>query len=269
MHVSITNEYHSGYTLESSARFIKNAGYTHICLSTGQTEPLLGMCDADIIGTKKVLDAQGLKVDWVHAPHVLPSLYCNERELWSVSLGSIRKVVEIAGVLQARSVVVHPTCFNCTQPNDHHLFYEQLYKALVVLVDDANNNNTKIALENLLEPWINNMVESLLKSIDGLFMCFDTGHANLSNSIEKIIDSCGDKICALHMHDNFGETDEHLIPGEGNIDWVKVVKMLKARGYNGAWGLECFQKGNNKSGEGEELAVRIYQFISDILKLCP
>jgi sugar phosphate isomerase/epimerase len=32
----------------------------------------------------------------------------------------------------------------------------------------------------------------------------------------------------VHVHDNHGMRDEHLWPGEGNIDWPNTVDALKS-----------------------------------------
>jgi sugar phosphate isomerase/epimerase len=31
----------------------------------------------------------------------------------------------------------------------------------------------------------------------------------------------------MHVHDNHGEKDEHLWPGDGNIDWPAAGKAIK------------------------------------------
>ncbi|NLE26298.1 MAG: hypothetical protein GX625_13325 [Clostridiaceae bacterium] len=43
---------------------------------------------------------------------------------------------------------------------------------------------------------------------------------------------------ALHLHDNDGTDDQHLIPGDGLIDWSVVIKKLCETNYPGAIALE-------------------------------
>ena len=45
---------------------------------------------------------------------------------------------------------------------------------------------------------------------------------------------------SLHIHDNFGiKWDEHLIPGDGNIDWEQFLRILKQIGYPGEFVIEA------------------------------
>ena len=43
----------------------------------------------------------------------------------------------------------------------------------------------------------------------------------------------GNRIEALHLHDNFGEDDLHRMPYTGNIDWDSVLDTLKEVKYKG------------------------------------
>jgi sugar phosphate isomerase/epimerase len=42
------------------------------------------------------------------------------------------------------------------------------------------------------------------------------------------IQTLGDRIATVHVHDNHGMKDEHLWPGGGTIDWQATAKALKA-----------------------------------------
>ena len=43
----------------------------------------------------------------------------------------------------------------------------------------------------------------------------------------------GRHLITLHLHDNHGERDEHLLPGQGAIDWVDVMQALRDIDYGG------------------------------------
>lgn len=68
---------------------------------------------------------------------------------------------------------------------------------------------------------------------------FDIGHANLYPagpiSYLKQIKS---PIIQLHIHDNHGSRDEHLPPGQGNINFARVFGALDEIGFSGRGILE-------------------------------
>lgn len=265
MNISITHELYSGWSLEEAAIAIKDAGFSHINFSSGGIKKLIGESYDQIIKTRDMIHAQNLSIDWIHAPYVLPSLYSEEPEKWAVSLAAIRTAVNIAGLLRARSVIVHPTNGGYTQDLDEAASYNALHKALTVLVDDGKRNNVRIALENMTEPATHELTSRLIESIDGLGMCFDSGHAHLHNATDFFLDRCGDRIVALHLHDNNGTGDRHLIPGDGDINWPELIDKLISKGYAGVWGIECEQKIGNYPGEGKELALKAYAFMNQII----
>ena len=59
-------------------------------------------------------------------------------------------------------------------------------------------------------------------------VCLDLGHAHMTTGIQEAISILGERIGSVHVHDNHAVKDEHLWPGEGNIDWDKTVASLKA-----------------------------------------
>ncbi|MBU3902079.1 MAG: sugar phosphate isomerase/epimerase, partial [Candidatus Thermoplasmatota archaeon] len=56
------------------------------------------------------------------------------------------------------------------------------------------------------------------------------GHANTNNNIHEFLDY--GKFANVHIHDNIGKSDPHLVIGEGNIDFRNVLKKLNEK-YNG------------------------------------
>ena len=48
------------------------------------------------------------------------------------------------------------------------------------------------------------------------------------------------KLIHIHLHDNDGKEDQHLTIGKGNINWKKVIKVLK-KYYNKTITLEVFE----------------------------
>jgi sugar phosphate isomerase/epimerase len=100
----------------------------------------------------------------------------------------------------------------------------------------------RAGLQFCLEPRVGEMVsntDALLRLMDAVDndnfgAVLDTGHQHaqkeiLSLSIEKL----GPRVYCLHASDNDGETNQHLAPGRGTVDWEDVFLALKKHGFSG------------------------------------
>lgn len=89
---------------------------------------------------------------------------------------------------------------------------------------------------------------------DHLAMMLDTGHANVTarqlgedpaayfrHNVERL----GDRLRHVHLSDNFGDLDAHLLPGEGNFDFADAYAALKDSGYGGYLSAELLMFGAN------------------------
>ena len=124
---------------------------------------------------------------------------------------------------------------------------EKLCKNLAVLkelTDYLKGTDLVICLENLV--GICSDAEELMWLVEqanskNLGICLDTGHLNLSSSPDQVafIRRAGVYLRALHIADNQGQTDQHMLPfGRGNVDFEAVVKALKEIGYTGLFHYE-------------------------------
>ena len=70
--------------------------------------------------------------------------------------------------------------------------------------------------------------------------CWDIGHEYCFSKGIKFMELFGDRLCALHIHDNrcVTDTDDHLLPFDGNIDFEEVAKAIAKSGYKGTVMLE-------------------------------
>ncbi|MBE6710937.1 MAG: sugar phosphate isomerase/epimerase [Ruminococcaceae bacterium] len=101
----------------------------------------------------------------------------------------------------------------------------------------------RVCLENLIGLFctvdeLNNLIDGLDDSCFGI--CLDTGHLNLRDKDQAgFIRKAGNRLGALHIADNEGEKDQHMMPyGKGNVKWDLVVKALREIGYSGLFNLE-------------------------------
>lgn len=74
---------------------------------------------------------------------------------------------------------------------------------------------------------------------DTLGFCLDIGHAHLAPGVPETrhtpaqsgvalaFEAFGQRLAQLHLHDNAGLRDEHLWPGEGEVDWRDISQHLQ------------------------------------------
>lgn len=73
---------------------------------------------------------------------------------------------------------------------------------------------------------------------DRMFMTFDLNHANLNEDPVAVCADCAGLVRHIHISDNHGFREEHLVPGAGIMDLGGIMTALYQHGYSGPWNLE-------------------------------
>ncbi|MBQ4252952.1 MAG: sugar phosphate isomerase/epimerase [Erysipelotrichaceae bacterium] len=100
-----------------------------------------------------------------------------------------------------------------------------------------------VSFENNWAPGFQDYVFENLKHYDNLGICFDAGHDH-KNGETFDFERFRGRITCVHLHDNFGEHDSHLLPFDGNISWPRVIKQLREADYQGPVTLELKYRGD-------------------------
>ena len=108
----------------------------------------------------------------------------------------------------------------------------------------AHQLSVRICIENLRSFAFH--IDQLMAVVNQLSeahfgICLDTGHLNLCEDKNQynFIQKAGHRLYALHIADNEGERDQHLMPfGKGCVDFSAVVKGLSECHYTGLFNLE-------------------------------
>jgi sugar phosphate isomerase/epimerase len=134
-------------------------------------------------------------------------------------------------------------------------------KNILEVVAFCEQSGTRLALETIWnfteqtgeESSLGETEEEFLEIVnfsdsECLGIHIDTGHSHLLGNLMRIVELAGDRLFSLHIHDNHGQRegghwDEHLIPGEGDIDWERLLSTLASVNYNGALVVEVPPKG--------------------------
>lgn len=121
--------------------------------------------------------------------------------------------------------------------------FKRNLQALKELEKFILNTELVICLENLnIYPITAEELMKLLEELDEehFGICLDTGHLYMNQGdLLEFVKRAGRKILALHIADNEGKRDQHMMPyGKGGIDFISVFRELKRIGYDGLYNLE-------------------------------
>ncbi|OJU12414.1 MAG: hypothetical protein BGN88_04130 [Clostridiales bacterium 43-6] len=219
-----------GYSLPLNERFrlIRNAGFSSTFLWWGMN---LGD-DIDKHHIPDMARKNGLTVENIHTPFdTVNSLWEDGRD-GEDYLSLLLSCIDDCKTHAIGTAVVHLSR-TASPPPISPIGLERVKR----LIDHAETQNINIAMENLNRP---EYLDYIFEQIDSekLGFCFDSGHENCFTPDRNYLAQYGHKLMALHLHDNNGERDLHLLPFDGTTDWNRVAHNLTRSGYNGALSLE-------------------------------
>jgi sugar phosphate isomerase/epimerase len=155
---------------------------------------------------------------------------------------------ELALELGGPLVVVH--C--CTirrqgiAAEERRLRVDQLRKSIQDLGLFGSTIGVRYAFENLpayhpLGSDIGELAAILRDSqAQSVGMCFDTGHANMVTNPAEAVARADGRIIYVHLNDNDGKGDDHLMPTYGTVDMPALGAALHQARYDGTMMLEVF-----------------------------
>jgi sugar phosphate isomerase/epimerase len=144
------------------------------------------------------------------------------------SMDEIKRAIEAAEYIPFRNVVVH---LGERDDSWSPRTIENALTALEHLGAFARPLGVRLLVENLLsEATTPEHLMMILEMghLNGVGVCLDLGHANITVGTAEAIATLGNRIVTVHTHDNHGTKDEHLWPGDGTIAWDATAKALKA-----------------------------------------
>jgi sugar phosphate isomerase/epimerase len=180
--------------------------------------------------------AAGLQVLDGHAPFARDYDFVNA--LWLDNLDgettyeTYLRSVEEAASDGVSNLIIHPEDRGAPPPND--LGIGRIRR----LVDAAEKRGVTIALENIFDHRCLTYVFERVVS-PNLGFCYDAGHRNCNEPDIDLLSLFGNKLAALHLHDNDGTGDQHRMPFTRKIDWKEQMARIAATGYTGPTTLEC------------------------------
>lgn len=166
-------------------------------------------------------------LDWGRLGGLALSVARLERRLRIQSMEEIKRAIDIAEHLPFRYLILHMGL-----PNDEYDLqkFDAALTSLEHLRIYAKERGAQVLLENIPNELgtPERLVSFLHYSRLDVKICFDTGHAHLAGGVGPAFKVLKDRIASTHIHDNRREKDEHLMPFDGDIDWVQTIRDFRA-----------------------------------------
>lgn len=245
------------YTVFEAVEFCRQAGFEAVDINffgtTKEGRQKEMILDGDWRpGVEKLagaIRASGLAIESTHGPYADPKGHTPpQREMYEDYL---ERSLEATGMLGAKYMVVHPLVSEDKTDTlaDETIRYFGKYSKL------AAQHGVTLAVENMFSTTPERLVE-ICEGLDCV-ACWDTGHANIKGLDQyDSLAALGEKLKVLHIHDNYGATDNHNPPYFGNIDWERFVAGLRDIGFGGMFNFEI-----NVSAMPEQLRMENAKYI--------
>jgi len=143
------------------------------------------------------------------------------------SMDEIKRAMEMAELLPFRFLVQHigtgseswdPRKFDHALTALEHLRAFARPLGITILVENMPNElSTPEKLDELLTA----------SHFDDVGVCFDVGHAHVMSNVTDAFARLKPRIRSTHLHDNRGDRDAHLWPGDGTIAWDETLAALR------------------------------------------
>lgn len=162
------------------------------------------------------------------------------------TLFSLREAAE----LKPLKAVLHPSFIQGLGAMVRDQAQQYAVQFLERVLKEADRLSFPICIENLFPRSLSLVnpedFDPIFRKFPAARLALDTGHANIGHGGEEriaaFISRHSGRIGHIHASDNSGRDDEHLPIGTGSIDFLRVVKKLRAVGYDGTITLEVFSR---------------------------
>lgn len=161
------------------------------------------------------------------------------------------RTAEACGTLGIPTMVIHTSYSKQHRyPDDKEPYFEYNKKFLAPVLQVAERYGTTLCIENTstgnmgiryfprTPAEMNDLVEFVGHPLLGC--CWDTGHAVMEGKADQYADllELGDNLKALHIHDNNGQSDQHLPPYCGKLQLDRIVEALRDMKFAGFFTFE-------------------------------
>jgi len=253
-----TDAYDINQPIEERFKHFSTAGFDLIHWGEHWTsEMLYTKAYADHIAQRA--DQYGIRIQSVHGVCRLYGERPFTRQDW-YELNTNR--IRFISWLHGDGIVLHIPLDHCEPRFESER--DESVRLINRLLPEAQKHHVRLAIENIETRHCRRLFDHLFHIYppEDLGFCFDSGHANITGELD-ILQRYLDRLIMTHLNDNYGKEDEHLIPGQGTIEWRPVILTLKKKPDLPFLNLEVAWPGTIPE---ESWCRQAYQSIEDLWK---
>ena len=242
MEPAIWSSYLIDLSPEEMVTTFSQAGWSKSELSDEHGAALLARGRPEVVGTQfaQFSAEHGVRFPQGHLWLTADITAENQQEV----IDRLKRWLDLFAVVGVRAGVLHPGggALRQAEADEREILTRQA-AALTALSGHVRGSDFVICLENIVGSAP--LAGDLRKIIDAaggrnLGVCLDTGHLNLADGDQgRFVREAGGLLKALHLADNDGSGDQHLMPfARGTVRWAELMTALREIGYAGLFNFE-------------------------------
>ncbi len=220
--ISISTCFDYSIPLREQLPLIKNAGFTHVSLGSNYHHSgIINLLTAKQLNDQ--LKSHGLSMDTIHSDSLdMPD-----------ALETTKQVADAAVLLSAPVIVLHCSAFDF-KPEEYKQRNRDLITMLPSLEAIAKNAGIRFALENVMPGIATDLVTNALAAAnpEHIGFCYDSSHDQVDGPRTfTLLEQWKHRLLAVHLSDRIMEFVDHVLPGEGFIDFDEICSLIQQSGY--------------------------------------
>lgn len=179
----------------------------------------------DLIDRYRALLRDFPNIKSLHGPFLDLKPTSPDEDIRRVSQAKYRRALEIAKELKMDYIIFHSQINPwLKEPRIRDLNNRQAREFWQAISKEFKDFHGKILIENIFEDqplFLRELIETI--DLANIRVCLDIGHAKLKGNqpLEAWLRELGPYIEYIHLHWNRGHYDEHMLPGDEDIEYIK------------------------------------------------
>jgi len=221
--ISISTSFNYNIPLSEQLALISKAGFNYISLGEKLSHSQILDTDSRTI-LSNLLTNYNLKIDTIHC-----SALCKED-----TIKLMPAYIEAAKQLEVPVLVIHACPFDFAA-EEYQTRMSDILSKLDRIEKMLDNSGVKMAIENVYPGIANQFIQEIIaKSSPDIFgFCYDSSHDQIDGPRSyELLEILKERLLAMHISDRSRPFVDHQIPGEGFIDFQKIIEIVKSTDYN-------------------------------------